>query len=445
MIADIEENVHKKLDAIRKTDGQIRAYVDVFEDCTDRTREIAKKAKAGKLAGTVISVKGNICISGKRATCSSKMLENYISPYNATVIERLLAEDAILIGTTNMDEFACGSDTTNSAFFPTKNPHDPARVPGGSSGGAAASVASGMCDAALGSDTGGSVRCPASFCGVTGIKPTYGSVSRYGLIDMAMSLEQIGVISGNGKDAVELNRKILEVIGGPDRWDAQCVHSAGGAGSKTKKKPVIGVIKEFFEACDPKVSSLVMKGIDKLGYAVKELALPETKYLIPTYYLINCAEFASAMQKYDGYKYGPKPDITKGLVESVSEVRSSALGKEVKRRILLGTYVSMKEFQDEWYTRALDARSGLVQRFAGFFSEVDAIASPTMPTTAWKIGEKAEPTEMYAADVLTVTANLTGLPAISVNAGEIGGLPVGLQLMGKELGENLLYEIASEL
>ncbi|PIZ99600.1 Asp-tRNA(Asn)/Glu-tRNA(Gln) amidotransferase GatCAB subunit A [Candidatus Micrarchaeota archaeon CG_4_10_14_0_2_um_filter_49_7] len=447
MIADIEENIHKKLDAIKKTDGKIRAFVDIFNDCTERAQEIAKKTKAGragKLAGTVISVKGNICIKGRRATCSSKMLENYIAPYNATVIDRLLAEDAIIIGSTNMDEFACGSDTTSSAFYPTRNPHDTTRVAGGSSGGAAASVAAGMCDAALGSDTGGSVRCPASFCGVTGMKPTYGTVSRYGLIDMAMSLEQIGAMTGNGKDAIELNRKTLEVIGGPDKRDAQCNYSIGKMTKRTHAKPpTIGIINQFFDACDKAVSNTVMRQVDKLGYEVMELSLEETKYLIPTYYLIMCTEFASAMQKYDGYKYGQKADIAKSLAESVSEARSNHFGKEVKRRILLGTYVSMKEVQDDWYTRALGVRKALTQKFEKFLGEVDLIASPTMPTVAWKIGEKATPTEMYAADILTVTANLTGLPAISVNAGEIGGLPVGMQLMGRKFEEGLVYETAA--
>ncbi|MEM3030158.1 MAG: Asp-tRNA(Asn)/Glu-tRNA(Gln) amidotransferase subunit GatA [Candidatus Micrarchaeia archaeon] len=431
-----EERTAGFLEAIRKRDGRIHAFVEVFEkDALAKAREIDARARRGerlgRLAGVVFSIKSNLCLKGKRATCSSKMLENYVAPYTATAVQRLLAEDAIIIGSTNMDEFACGSDTTHSAFFPTRNPLDEERVPGGSSGGAAASVAAGFCDAALGTDTGGSIRCPAAFCGVVGFKPSYGLVSRYGLIDMGMSLDQIGPLAADSASAAQ----VLSVIAGEDKLDPVT------AGVKPREFNLaaqerlrVGVPKQFFEGVNAEVGKAVREAagkLEKTGASLIEVSIPSIEYAIPIYYLLNFAEFSSAMQRYDGLRYGAAADLTKPLIAAVSEVRDRALGKEVKRRILLGTFITMKEFHEAWLGKTLRARAALKKEFEAALAKCDVLFGPAMPVLPWKIGEKLNPLEMYLSDVLTVSANLCGIPAGVIPCGKIGGLSVGAQFHAK--------------
>jgi len=440
---DIEKRFEQIIANIKKADPEIKAYIEVFDvDAKARIQEIKekiKKGKAGKLAGTLIAIKNNIAIKGKRMTCSSKMLENYYAPYNATVIEKLEKEDAIIIGTTNMDEFACGSDTTHSAFYKTRNPCDLDRVPGGSSGGSAAAVAADLCDAAIGSDTGGSIRCPAAFCGVVGFKPTYGTVSRYGLGDMAMSLDQIGPIAPD----VETAEKIFDVIKGKDKKDpVTSIYE-----EKKSNVQVIGVPKEFFEGVDSNIAKITKEAIRKLEkeYEIVEVSIPSIKYAVPTYYLLNFAEFSSAMQKYDGLRYGAMADRSKDLYQAFEEVRGHNLGKEPKRRIMLGAYITMKEFKESWYTQTLRARKLIQNEFKSVLKKCDVLAGPAMPVLPWKFGEKLDPVEMYSADILTVSANLVGLPAGVVPVGDIKGLPVAVQIHGRHFEDQSVLDVMKKL
>ncbi|MEM3399875.1 MAG: Asp-tRNA(Asn)/Glu-tRNA(Gln) amidotransferase subunit GatA [Candidatus Micrarchaeia archaeon] len=446
---NIVKNVERKAERIRVEEPKIGAFIDVFVDDALRDAQIVEKkileGRAGKLAGLVIGIKNNICIAGKRATCASKMLENYVAPYSATVVERILKEDGVIIGTCNMDEFACGSDTTKSAFHITRNPHDLERVPGGSSGGSAAAVAAGFVDASLGSDTGGSIRCPASFCGVPGFKPTYGAVSRYGLIDMGMSLDQIGPLAKN----VKTLRILFSVIEGRDDRDATTL----GRGCMKRewnglKGLKVGVPREFFEGCDEKVSERVRDGIGLLeshGAKIMNISIPHARYSVPIYYLLMFAEFSSAMQRYDGMRYGLPADVFQSLVDAVSAVRDSAFGVEVKRRIMLGTYITMKEYRDAWYTKTLRARGLLQREFGEAFSKCDIIVGPAMPCVAWKIGEKSDnPIEMYLSDMLTVIANIVGVPAGVMPCGKIGSLPVGIQFHAKKREDYFVLDLMQE-
>ena len=433
-IENAAENVHEKLEIIKKKDPEIKAFIEVYEkDAIERAKEVDRRIKAGKqgkLAGLVLAVKNNIAVKGKRLTCASRMLEAHIATYDATVVERLLKEDAIIIGSTNLDEYAAGSDTTHSAFFNTKNPADASRVPGGSSGGSGAAVAAGMCDAALGSDTGGSIRCPAAFCHVFGFKPTYGAVSRYGLVDMAMSLDQIGPFARDKKTA----KLVFDVIKGKDPKDP----STQNFQEKKAAVKTIGVPKEFFDGVQPAISKSVKDRIKQLEkqYEIAEISLPSVKYAVPIYYLLMAAEFSSAMQKYDGLRYGAPSDRTKEMYRSFELVRGAAFGKEAKRRIMLGTYITMKEFREAWYTQTLRARRVLQSEFNNAFKKVDMIAGPAMPTEPWKFGEKIDPVEMYSADILTVSANLAGLPAL-VEPLDHGAL----QLHGRHFEDSDLFEV----
>ena len=440
---DIEKRLEQIIANIKKADPEVKAFIDVFDvDAKARAKEVKEKikeGKGGKLAGMLIAIKNNIAIKGKRMTCSSKMLDTYYAPYNATVIEKLEMEDAVIIGTTNLDEFACGSDTTHSAMHWTRNPRDVSRVPGGSSGGSAAAVAADMCDAALGSDTGGSIRCPSAFCGVVGFKPTYGAVSRYGLGDMAMSLDQIGPIAQD----VETAERVFDVIKGKDKKDpVTAVYE-----EKENDVKVVGIPKEFFEGVDSKIAKVTKNVIQKLEkeYEIVEVSLPSLKYAIPTYYLLMFAEFSSAMQKYDGLRYGSVADRTKELYQAFEEVRGHSLGKEVKRRILLGTYITMKEFKESWYTQTLKARKLIQNEFKSVLEQCDILAGPAMPVLPWKFGEKMDPVEMYSADILTVSANLVGLPAGVVPVGDISGLPASVQIHGRHFEDKSVFEIMRKL
>lgn len=414
-LSSAEENVHRKLEVIDRRDSEVKAFIEVYrEDAISAAKDVDRRIKegsAGPLAGLVVAVKNNMAVKGKKLTCGSRMLESHHAAYNATAVERLIAADAVIIGSVNMDEYACGVDGAYSAFFKTRNPHDLERVPGGSSSGSGAAVAAGFCDAALGSDTGGSVRCPAAFCNEFGFKPTYGMISRYGLVDLAMSLDQIGVIS---KDK-SIMKKVFDAIRGTDPRDQATqfadrrISEKKGAGVK-----VAAVPKEFMEGIDGKILSNVRSRLKELEkkYEVREVSIPTLRYTVPIYQLTMAAEFSSAMQRYDGLRYGFPADRNDELYSSFSKARQAVLGSEVKRRIMIGTYITMKEFKDAWYTQALRARRVMQQEFAAVMRDADVIVGPAMPTLPWKFGEKLDPLELYYVDVLTCAANLTGLPAI---------------------------------
>jgi len=467
-------NLEAKIARIEKYDSAVKAFIETyFDDARTAAKQVDAKIAAGKpvgkLAGLVVAVKNVLAVKDKKLTCASKMLENYVAPYDAAVIEKLQAEDAIIIGSLNCDEFACGSDNTKSAFFATVNPvsvfdekgeianfsTSEKYVPGGSSGASAAAVAAGFCDLALATDTGGSIRCPAAFCGVTGFKPTYGTVSRYGMADMSMSFEQIGPMAPDAYGCALL----LSVISGKDYRDSTTAKTIAVASpapdfGAAKNKIRIGVPKEYFEGANPAVAKAVKDAIgrfaEKSGCELVEISIPAVKFGIPAYYLLVYSEFASAMQKYDGLKYGAKPESNDELVPTVSKVRTANIGKECKRRIMLGTYITTKEHKDAWYTKALKARAYVRQQFDDALEKCEFIVGPTMPNLAWKIGEKAaDPLQAYLEDVLTVPANLCGLPAGSVPCAKIGKLPVGLQVIGKRGADyetvSLMAQIESSL
>lgn len=387
-----------------------------------------KRGRAGKLAGLGIAVKSNINVKGLVASCASKTLENYTAPYNATVIERLKKEGAVVVGMTNMDEFACGSSGESSHFGPTQNPSAKGRIPGGSSSGSAAAVASGLADAALGSDTGGSIRNPASHCGVVGVKPTYGLVPRQGLIDLAMSFDQIGPLSRDVYSAALL----LEVIAGYSGREGAMMGAgqpdyASGLSSDLEGLKV-GFASQFKELVDRRILARVKRSLKKLencGAEVVEVTIPHLKAALSAYYLIVFVEFFSATRKYDGRRYGKR-------IEEVC-------GEEVLRRILLGSYISQKEYSGRYYKKALQFRSLIKKEMLEALKQVDLIGGPTTPKLPHKLGEKLEPLDMYAYDVLTVPANLAGIPAGVISAGRAGDVPVGLQLQAKPLEEQKIF------
>ncbi|NYT04275.1 MAG: Asp-tRNA(Asn)/Glu-tRNA(Gln) amidotransferase subunit GatA, partial [Candidatus Methanofastidiosa archaeon] len=402
----VEEHLHKKIEDIQRRDKEINSFITLgIEEAEKSSKEIQKKIDAGnqgKLSGLVISIKDNIAVSDLRMTCGSKVLEKYIAPYDATIIKSIKREDGIIIGKCNMDEFACGSDGTSSHFGPTKNPRNIDYVPGGSSSGSAASVAADFADLSIGSDTGGSIRCPASFCGVYGFKPSYGLVSRYGLSDMAMSLEGPGPFA---KDTYGI-ALLLDIISGKDPRDTVTVESnksylkaVEDFNDKDIKNMKIAYAKEFFEGVDEKIKSMILDKIGILeseGAIIEEVSLPNIKYSIPIYYLVVFSEFSSAMSKFDGFKYGHYVG-GQDIVEAVSNTRETSMGTEVKRRVLLGTFITMEEFRGRWYTKALKARSAIKEDFKRIFHSYDLLIGPTMPTLPWKIGERiSDPLAMYS-------------------------------------------------
>jgi len=408
----------------------------------------------GPLADATVAVKDNISTEGVRTTCGSEMLADYVPPYSATVVDRLTDAGATVVGKTNMDEFGMGTTTETSAFGPTRNPVDTDRVPGGSSGGSAAAVAAGEADVALGSDTGGSVRCPAAFCGVVGIKPTYGLVSRYGLIAYANSLEQIGPIAGTVEEAAAA----LDVIAGDDPHDgttrdlrevegADPDASYAAAADGDVAGLTIGVPTELFEGADERVVETVEAAIADLeaqGAETTDISLPSVEHAVQAYYVIAMAEASSNLARFDGVRYGHRSDADGNWNESFAETREEGFGAEVKRRILLGTYALSAGYHDKYYEKAQDARAWVRQDFEAAFDEVDVIASPTMPVLPFELGESLDdPLRMYLADANTTPANLANLPAISVPAGEADGLPVGLQLVGPKFGEETIVRAAS--
>ena len=404
----------------------------------------AEYKEGGVLSGTPVAVKDNISTNGIPTTCGSKILEGYVPPYDAHAVAMIKEAGAVIVGKTNMDEFGMGTTTENSAYFPTTNPCDKTCVPGGSSGGSAAAIASGMVPMALGSDTGGSIRCPAAFCGIVGLKPTYGRVSRFGLIAYSNSLEQIGPMAKNVTDV----SKLMEVISKPDIYDSTAynrpyVHTPS-ARIKGKK---IAVPKEYFgEGVDEKVADCVRGAISKLeemGAEIIDCSIPSMKYALAAYYVTCTSEASSNLSRFDGVRFGPKVEMKRSWHDEYRDYRGERFGEEVQRRILLGTFALSAGYYGKYYAKAQVARSNIRNDFLRVLNEADLIAGPTMPNTAFKIGEKSSnPLEMYLADILTVPANLAGVPAISVPCGKVGGMPVGLQIIGRHFDEESVVDAA---
>lgn len=439
---------------IKKKNSQINACLFLSEESAlIQARKVDQKIKFGHsigvLEGIPIAIKDNILVQGLNCSAGSKILENYIAPYSATVVNRLKRAGAVIIGKTNLDEFAMGSSTENSAFGPTKNPYDLERVAGGSSGGSAAAVAADMCLGSLGSDTGGSIRQPASFCGVVGFKPTYGQNSRYGLIAFSSSLDQIGPIAKNVEDAEIL----FQAMAGQDEFDATSFKANTPIAEQeiNLNKIKIGVPKEYFvHGLDDKVKATVQRAIDKYeqaGAKVMEISLPHTQYALPCYYIINTAEVSTNLARYDGVKYGLS-ETGKDLLDGYLKTRQKGFGEETTRRIMLGTYSLSAGYYDAYYLQAQKVRNLIKQELEKVLEQVDVIMAPAAPTAAFKIGEKADdPVEMYLSDIYLVSANLAGIPAISIPCGEVdslsGKLPVGLQIMGSQSNDKKLLKIAS--
>ena len=445
-----EERVASRVERLPRIDRDIHAFLYVArEQAIESAREIDQRVrrgeKVGRLAGITIAVKDNICVSGMPATCGSKILEGFTPPYDATVIERIKAQDGIVLGKTNMDEFAMGNTTQSGAFGPTKNPWNLERVPGGSSGGSAAAVAGSMATLALGSDTGGSVRCPASFCSVLGLKPTYGAVSRYGLIPYANSLEQIGPLARRVEDLALL----FEVISGQDPRDA--TSSRRGRPDRAPggvKGLRVGVVKDLFgEGTQDEVSKLVLDAsseLEGLGAILGETRIEGIEYALASYYIVAMAEASSNLSRYDGVRYGPSLGKSSAdWNDAFSKTRTECFGAEVKRRIMLGTFVLSAGYYEAYYLKAERARELIRRGFGKAFKSFDLLLGPTMPVLPPKLGEKVTPLEDYMIDVNTVPANLVGIPALSVPVGFADGLPVGMQLMAPHFGEQKLFAAAA--
>lgn len=439
------------IERIQTVDPELKAYLTVLEDqalaqATEVDRKIAQGEVLGAIEGIPMALKDNMCTEGVRTSCASKMLENFIPPYNATVTDRLRAAGTILLGKVNMDEFAMGSSTENSYFAKTRNPWDLGCVPGGSSGGAAVAVAADEAAFTLGSDTGGSIRQPAAFCGVVGMKPTYGVVSRFGLIAFASSLDQIGPLTKTVRD----NALVMNAIAGYDPMDSTSVPYEKPDYTKFLVNDIkglrIGIPREYFgEGIDPEVARGIQAGIQTLidlGAEVGECSLPHTEYAIPAYYLIATAEASSNLARYDGVRYGFRAEAD-DVLGMFKKTRAAGFGQEVKRRIMLGTYALSSGYYDAYYLKAQKVRTLIKQDFDKAFEKFDVLLSPTAPTPAFKFGEKsANPLAMYLSDITTVPINLAGIPAISIPAGFVNGLPIGMQLMGKALDEGTLYRAA---
>ncbi|HEY5595458.1 MAG TPA: Asp-tRNA(Asn)/Glu-tRNA(Gln) amidotransferase subunit GatA [Nitrospiria bacterium] len=449
------------LDRVTSVEPRLRAYTTVTPDAALAQAEASDQwLQSGRpvypLTGIPIALKDNLCTKGIRTTCSSKILENFIPPYDATVVGRLKEAGAVFIGKTNMDEFAMGSSTENSAFGLTANPWDVSRIPGGSSGGSAAAVAATACVAALGSDTGGSIRQPAAMCGVVGLKPTYGRVSRYGLVAFASSLDQIGPITRDVTDCALM----MNAIAGHDSYDSTSadipVPDYTRALDRSMTGLRIGIPKEYFiDGMDTEVLYAVKEAIrtmEKLGAKTREVRLPHTEYAVATYYILATAEAGSNLARYDGVKYGYRAKPTKDLLEMYMKTRQAGFGPEVKRRIMLGTYALSSGYYDAYYRKAQCVRTLIKGDFDEAFKQVDVILTPTAPTAAFKIGEKTQnPLQMYLSDIFTISVNIAGIPALSMPCGFTKtGLPIGLQIMGRPFAEATVlragyaYEQATE-
>lgn len=449
----VREAAGALLDRIEKKDGEYRAYLSVFkEEALKRADEIQKQMDAGEitspLAGVPMAIKDNICVKGLPTTCGSRMLEHFRPPYDATVTTRLHDAGAVLLGKLNMDEFAMGSTTETSYFGACKNPWDVTRVPGGSSGGAAAAVAAAEAYYTLGSDTGGSIRQPCSFCGVTGLKPTYGAVSRYGLVAYASSLDQIGPIARDAKDLAA----VLDVIVGKDERDATSVDAGEGGYLASLTGDVkglkVGIPSDYFgDGLDEEVKEKVLaaaKKLEEMGAVVEEFPMPMVEYAIPAYYIIASAEATSNLSRYDGIKYGFRAQKFDDLIDLYIQSRSQGFGMEVKRRIMLGNFVLSSGYYDAYYKKALQVKALIKGEFDKAFERFDLLLGPAAPTTALKLGESLQdPLKMYLGDIYTVSVNLAGLPGLVAPCGFDGqGLPVGVQLIGRPFGEKTLLNTA---
>ncbi len=438
------------LERITRLEPKVRAFVTVTDDLAleqaQKADELIATGKGGPLTGIPVAIKDVICTKGVKTTCSSKMLENFVPPYNAAVMEKLNDCGVVMVGKANMDEFAMGSSTENSAFFPTHNPWDLDRVPGGSSGGSAVAVAASEAAGALGSDTGGSIRQPAGFCSVVGMKPTYGRVSRYGLVAFASSLDQIGPLTRDVTDCAIL----LNAISGHDKRDSTSVPEPvpDYTGSlKTDLKGIrLGIPREYYvEGMQPGVADAmkaVLKKLEELGAELEEVSLPHTPYALSVYYIIAPSEASANLARYDGVKYGYsyKGDT---MWESLEKTRQNGFGQEVKRRIMLGTYALSAGYYDAWYVKAQKVRTLIRREFDAVFEKYDALITPTSPTVPFKIGERTDdPLAMYLSDVCTLPANIAGVPGISIPAGFVDGLPVGMQVIGRHFSEETILKVA---
>ncbi|MBI4120791.1 MAG: Asp-tRNA(Asn)/Glu-tRNA(Gln) amidotransferase subunit GatA [Parcubacteria group bacterium] len=448
------ELARSSFEAIRERDGKLHAFLEVTEDLALEQakavdEKIAKKESAGVLAGVPLAVKDAILVKGVRCTAGSRMLEHYVAPYDATVIQKAKDADAVIVGKTNMDEFGMGASTENSAFGPTLNPEDETKVAGGSSGGSAASVAAKEALIALGEDTGGSIRLPASFCGVVGLKPTYGSVSRSGVIALASSFDQVGPFARTVEDCETL----FNVIRGKDPMDATSVELRDSVpkflGTESLSKLRIGVPKEYFgEGLDPAVESVIksaLQSFEEAGAKLVEVTIPHVPYALAAYYVINTSEASSNLARYDGIRYGASKEGTT-LLETYLRTRGEGFGQEVKRRIMLGAYALSAGYYEAYYVKAQKVRTLLKQDFEKAFEKADIVAGPVSPTLPFSLGAKTQdPLSMYLVDIYTVPANLTGLPALSVPAGKAGSLPVGMQFMAPAFREDVLFQAGSML
>ncbi len=447
------EIVSAFLERISAIDPKLNSYLAAFsEKAVEQARLFDSGAldyAASPIAGTPIAIKDVICMKGALTTCASRILAGFVSPYDATVTAKLRKAGAIFIGKTNLDEFAMGSSTENSAFLKTRNPWDTERVPGGSSGGSAAAVAAGLCAGALGTDTGGSIRQPSSFCGVVGLKPTYGRVSRFGLVAFASSLDQIGPITRDVEDAAIL----LQAIAGYDPADSTSVDlpvpDYRAALDHSLQGLRLGIPRQYFiEGTDPEVDRAVREAIDTcrgLGAKIVDITLPHTEYGIAAYYIIAPAEASSNLARYDGVKYGHRAQNSPDLMEMYRKSRSEGFGSEVKRRIMLGTYVLSAGYFDAYYKKASQVRTLIKRDFLDAFEKCDAILAPVSPVPAFKIGEKSDPLQMYLSDVFTLPASLAGIPGISVPCGFTSqNLPIGLQILGPHFREEMVLRVAHQ-
>jgi aspartyl-tRNA(Asn)/glutamyl-tRNA(Gln) amidotransferase subunit A len=447
---EIAEALYRR---INQVDGKIKAYLllteeEALKQAEGADRKIAGGEKVDDLAGIPLGLKDILCTKATRTTCGSMILKNYVPFYDATVVERLKERDAVFLGKLNMDEFAMGSSTENSRFQITRNPWDLERIPGGSSGGSAAAVAADECIAALGTDTGGSIRQPAHCCGIVGLKPTYGRVSRYGLVAFASSLDQIGPLTKDVEDCAIM----MNAIAGYDPKDSTSVQTDVPDYKRSLVKDIrglrIGIPKEYFvEGMDPEIDQSLREAINVLkgcGAKIEEISLPHTEYAVAVYYIIATAEASSNLARYDGVKYGLRSSGFKDLKEMYAQTREKGFGKEVKRRIILGTYVLSAGYYDAYYRKASQVRTLMRTDFESAFQHVDVIVTPTAPTPAFRIGEKVEdPLQMYLSDIFTIPVNLAGIPAMVVPCGfSRKGLPIGLQIMGKHFDEGKLLRVA---
>ncbi|HLN41170.1 MAG TPA: Asp-tRNA(Asn)/Glu-tRNA(Gln) amidotransferase subunit GatA [Acidimicrobiales bacterium] len=444
--------VERYLGAVDAVDGELHAFVTVLHDSARREaaavdRQVAAGEDPGPLAGVPVALKDNLCTRGVPTTCSSRILDGWCPPYEATVVERLRRAGAVVIGKTNLDEFAMGSSTENSAFGPTRNPHDPARVPGGSSGGSAAAVAAGLAPLALGSDTGGSIRQPAALCGVVGMKPTYGTVSRYGLVAFASSLDQIGPITTTVTESAVL----FDVIGGQDPCDSTCLERPAPRTVSALADGVeglrVGLVTELVDGADQAVAARVHEAAGVLeagGARVEEISIPELRHGLPAYYVLAPAEASSNLSRYDGVRYGLR--VEAGTAEAMNAAtRAAGFGPEVKRRIMLGTYALSAGYYDAYYSQAQKVRTLIIDALGVAYQRFDVLLGATTPTTAFALGAKVDdPWSMYLSDVCTVPSNLAGHPAISIPFGsDDKGLPVGVQVLAPSLCEPVMFQVAA--